>query len=527
MGRSQVLYNRTKGRYKSRSGQPSDDRNQSNNNKATTGGADNNHLPPIRNRKPQPPEPAPQREPPQVAVANTKRRNKYDESILLEPPSRLYKTKPAADDAIGGSIFFDMAGGGSIDIQSMASTLTSSLKVSQRLKVPPHVAQALLHPPPPTTPDMNTTSAHPTMTSTRAVRTVKKTAKEQHPVSFDNTAGGVKEITSMMSVDQSLDASYQNNIPDDRSYSVGTRTRVRVFPDGQVEVRTKNKTEFSNLPAGGSLEDDDHDDDDDEEEESSPSLDHGKSYSASEDDEEEEDYTEDHNRTNEEEYTDHSRIGLESSVEDDDEESTDMERYLVECESSSQTSTSYDTTKPSDSERPSGRRLKSVNTATTTGQEEEEEEEESSHHPKIFLPPKGGALPESESFLEGWLDEAMLSTPDDPAAFSPLSRQPPTIPEHGMVVTDEFSSSVSTISRSTLATGVSSICYTHDSRGKLFDDGSSREEEHNIVQVPKNKKKATKSSSQQPAPTTTTTSSKPITAKKGEDLDAWLDSVIS
>jgi hypothetical protein len=80
------------------------------------------------------------------------------------------------------------------------------------------------------------------------------------------------------------------------------------------------------------------------------------------------------------------------------------------------------------------------------------------------------------------------------------------------------------MSRATLATGISSICYTVDSRGKLFDDGSSREEPI----VPKNKKKAAKSSFQ-PAPTTTTTttSSKPITAKKGEDLDAWLDSVIS
>ena len=123
MGRSQVLYNRTKGRYRQRNGAPG---------RGLTGT-------PQRVTNEGPAENIP---PPQPALPNTKsRRPKIDESILLAEPTTMYVTHhEGADDDI---VF---ASGGMIDIANLAATLTSSMSLAQQLRIPSHVAYQLQNP---------------------------------------------------------------------------------------------------------------------------------------------------------------------------------------------------------------------------------------------------------------------------------------------------------------------------------------------------------------------------------------------
>jgi len=128
MGRSQVLYNRTKGRFRNtnRTGVPGP---------AGRGGAGRGKpgkTVPFDNDHGEQPFPTDD-------TIQKKHKSNLDESILLVEPSIHFVSKESqtVDEY---SIF---AQGGIIDIASMAATLTSSMSLAERLRIPAHVAQQL------------------------------------------------------------------------------------------------------------------------------------------------------------------------------------------------------------------------------------------------------------------------------------------------------------------------------------------------------------------------------------------------
>ena len=149
MGRSQVLYNRTKGRYKNR-GQQSSSSSGNNNNRSSRNPGRGGGASSSRRRHQPPPQP-------EIASAqqqhshSTKRRPKYDESLLLldTHPSRYYaasgsgnnRTGGADDDLVAISIL-STAGGSTIDLPSLAATL-ETMPLSERLKMDKFMAKFL------------------------------------------------------------------------------------------------------------------------------------------------------------------------------------------------------------------------------------------------------------------------------------------------------------------------------------------------------------------------------------------------
>ena len=123
MGRSQVLYNRTKGRNRDRGG------------RGTPGPRRRDQHPPPRA---QPiPDDGRQEQPANKWNASSK----YEESLLLESTSaRYYETSPAPV----GDIEFskNILGSGSLDVQSLSAAL-ATLSLSRRLRIPIHVADAV------------------------------------------------------------------------------------------------------------------------------------------------------------------------------------------------------------------------------------------------------------------------------------------------------------------------------------------------------------------------------------------------
>ena len=155
MGRSQVLYNRTKGRYKNKRGQQSQEQlpqqsSQTTNKGGNAGRGFHRSSRPSAGSIPHQPQPQP------THSNNTGKQHVYrpkiDESVLLNSSSKPFvASTPKPLDEVSGSIFnqgnnaSNSSYNSTIDIQSMAATMSMSLKVSQRLRVPPYVAQALFH----------------------------------------------------------------------------------------------------------------------------------------------------------------------------------------------------------------------------------------------------------------------------------------------------------------------------------------------------------------------------------------------
>lgn len=178
MGRSQVLYNRTKGRYRSRHGVPG--RGGSAEREATTTTyIEPDNLPPTQALP--------------LISSSKSRRPKVDESILLAEPTTNYTSQSQTIPVDEDSLF---AQGGMIDIASMAATLTSSMSLAQRLRIPSHVAYQLQYP---------------------------------NAMLDSNKVKPNKEMPAIEPQDAGRD---------DASYSVA-HTRIRVGADGQVEARPK------------------------------------------------------------------------------------------------------------------------------------------------------------------------------------------------------------------------------------------------------------------------------------------------
>ncbi len=544
MGRSQVLYNRTKGRYRNRNGAPG--RGVSTERATPYDEPTNLQLPG-----------------PQPTLASAKsRRAKIDESILLAEPMTTYAGQSLVVDE--DSMF---AQGGIIDIASMAATLTSSMSLAQRLRIPCHVAYQLQNP--------------NAMLDSRKAKPRKETKIVEDPQPID----------------------------DDASFSVA-HTRLRVGSDGQVEARPKPGL-YNPFSVAESFEDENYAEHVIEKQktairQSEPKAIHTKPPAGLQ--AEESVQNESHNRlsTFDESLDSDARcIRHGKDFDDDDEEEDDRkDRYLAIIDTNDEDehhpqplsaqplpattviSSSFETgysslppqpqmsaatplspvqrtrvPLPAGKEKP-GTRPPKVNTSL-----EKYKQTSTATTPKHANSHQVSVLPvtreeESESYLEGWLDEAMKSSetpipvrhiPVDPIDenqddFSSITG----LPYHG-------GSSVSTLTVSKVGARTSdnstykarnrpymsmtakepqfrlheeeedrrfrtlgSICSsgssvggsTMDSRGQIYDDdGSVQPLKRKPEPPPHSKKKAS--------------SSKKKNEEVGDDLDAWLDSVIS
>jgi hypothetical protein len=140
-----VLYNRTKGRYKNRAQQSNSSSNDNNEGKNAPYRENKNHPGRGRGASGRRQQPPPQQEIPPSQP--TKRRPKYDESLLLldTHQSRYYPSNPtpASDDMVAISIL-NTAGGSTVDLQSMAATL-ETMPLAKRLDIPESMARVLDH----------------------------------------------------------------------------------------------------------------------------------------------------------------------------------------------------------------------------------------------------------------------------------------------------------------------------------------------------------------------------------------------
>ena len=249
MGRSQVLYHLTKGRYRHRhSTHPSNstkttgDKSEENGEKLEEGGGG---VVPVHVQE------AP------VTVATTattttkkkKKKSsrtsaKMEKSLVLfddhPAPTILYADAAAAAATRGEKpqprlpltdddclfVTHDETGT-TIDIANMAATLTSAMSVAQRLRIPSHVAQSLL------------------------------LVSHSHAMGMPATAAPITAADA--------DGS------DDASFSVA-HTRIRVGPDGQVEARPKPGHYENPLAAADSSDHDDNQQQQEEEKENQPAT---------------------------------------------------------------------------------------------------------------------------------------------------------------------------------------------------------------------------------------------------------------
>jgi hypothetical protein len=296
MGRSQVLYNRTKGRYKNR-GQQTQQQQQPQGN-ATAGPTASGRDPPLnpgRGRG------GPGRGGSGVRYGGTpaessdtavrtvpKRRPKYDESILLlnTDQPRYYSSTPKATDGLAISILDTASGGSSIDLNSMAATLTS-LSLAKRLRLPSHLADdSFLEPPPAKIKSITIDKMDMEIEEILTKKSADQNGQDDDESDDDDNAPEVQAsrrdedssiesdtrsarftrsamIASPGSVassprkkgskrENTIDVSNEDAISnpcsptsifsDEHSYSVGTRTRVRILENGEVEVRQKGST---------------------------------------------------------------------------------------------------------------------------------------------------------------------------------------------------------------------------------------------------------------------------------------------
>ena len=282
MGRSQVLYNRTKGRYKNRGGHQHQDgaRGGGGRDPVNPGrgpGPSSRHGPTAtatpsphsRNQLQQRHKsPSAQRNAfgpsPQPQPSTQRRRPKLDESVLLMDQPRIHASRfPTPYDDTAFSLL--ESGGSSVDVPSMAATL-STLALSRRLRVPPHISAALLQ-------SQNLRHAHSEIAVAKSndsafVDDEASSIQSSHvasprsassPISPPHTKATIDAPQSKLSraslpkhtepaIKAQGDSSLHNSgsltvrsygtTAADRSFSIGD-TRVRVLQNGQVEVREK------------------------------------------------------------------------------------------------------------------------------------------------------------------------------------------------------------------------------------------------------------------------------------------------
>ena len=569
MGRSQVLYNRTKGRYKNRGAAQgsTDDKGggggrgrEPNPGRGGDGrGRTNHHL--------QQPDPQPQ------ATVPTKQRRtpKYDESMLLEPPSRIYKTTNVADDIEMSTI----GGSGSIDIRSMAAAFTTSLTLSQRLHIPKHIAQVLTGGEDETTSESRRRDDDQQLSPVQRIkqRQAMKASVLKSPPSSPKL--GQEETVSRYASAEDDEEDNQNAIHVVDSFSVDTRrpTKVRVDADGQVEVRNRTsrhqRTAIGETQASVAAKNDDVTDDIDAmiftndsgvtSEAASPVVeDRYMALGAGDNDDD---------QVVESFYNKPSGAGKPSlaiattNLSEDDDVIEDEQRDYF----------------PHDAISPVGN--KDLPTPTHANHSKyspyHNDQKQQPSKPKKTSSTnkkKGARIPkiqETESMLDDWLDRAMMSQSQDHGDNTfpslPKSVITPTQNDNDMdrdiiaISKDEEeglddaytyvtgdTSTVSSLTRSTLTqsfadTTTGSRCYTLDSRGKLFEDGLDGDDEEYLEGITEQEessgdryasttnKQATSGTNTKKSSSTSkgTAASKKPKLKQEEELDDWLDSVIS
>ena len=129
MGRSQVLYNRTKGRYRNRI------RNQHQQREQTSSTGNEETL--VRNED----NVAKKTERKQSSASKSSSKlNEASLAMLVQSSNYYYDDLSTSESRDAASAFMENS---SLDITSLATTLTRCISVSERLKIPKHVAQAI------------------------------------------------------------------------------------------------------------------------------------------------------------------------------------------------------------------------------------------------------------------------------------------------------------------------------------------------------------------------------------------------
>lgn len=531
MGRSQVLYNRTKGRYRQRNGAPG---------RGLTGAPPRvSNESPHENNIP----------PPQPAFNTAKsRRPKIDESVLLAEPTSMYVTHQEGFD---DDIVF--ASGGMIDIANLAATLTSSMSLAQQLRIPSHVAYQLQRP-----------------NDMQELKSVK--SKNEMSVETSN---------------------------DDASFSVA-QTRLRVDADGQVEARPKPGL-YGPLVLVESIKEDEYIEDSSlhqdtheqsrtmgalrpihsENHESVPTFDdsvepesrrirHGNEFD--EDDDDEDDDDESHGR-------DRYMALIESNLDDSDEfyGETSLDQLPPPTGTTPKNHT-FEAGHAPASSRPEFPAPYSVPQVQSPREATQSSSEKSAKRkPKIdtsigniqraaMVQPSAptpkhsnnnqGSISrsnrpnESESYLEGWLEEA-LESEEAPLPIHQISVRPVVdnhddyssitdLPHHG-------GSSISSITFSKVGTRTTDKT-PHYTRNRIHNDddrrfsllggitssgssggGSTMDSRGQVYEDDGSVQPLTATRKHQPSPHAKTkpSSSKTKVEAGGDDLDAWLDSVIA
>ena len=420
MGRSQVLYNRTKGRHRNRGGQQQQQQQQQN----KSGGRGFSRAP--RNQGVHQEQQQQQRQ--QQTSQQTKARAyrpKLDENLVLQMGSvRSYapsSSKPIDEDS--GSIF-DVSAGSSIDIDSMAATMTTTLQISQRLRIPQHVAQVLLR--------------------------------------SGELQGRAKEESSVA-------------IQDAMSYSVDDN-KVRVASDGQVEVTKKPSLSKSSFMMSLSTNREEYDDD-------NQSISHRDRYLVT--------------------------TEIEGGHVSDGQSKSSRDKYSMAEEEGNENTDQVVNPPAVVKESKVFSRPKLLPTQhAIPSSSKERTPRHANYIPNLPRAPSG--IQETDSDLDRWLDNAMLTTEEDQTV---LPGFPSNIDDEGLTLAVP-SASMSTITRS-----------TRDSR-------SYERRAAALPSVAELPSVATKKGTIQPPVLTAPKRRGKKKAKQqntggGEDLDTWLDSVIS
>lgn len=522
MGRSQVLYNRTKGRYRQRNG--AQGRGSSTTPQHVASESPHENLPP-----------------PQPSLNTAKsRRPKIDESILLAEPTTMYVTH---HEGVDDDIVF--ASGGMIDIANLAATLTTSMSLAQQLRIPSHVAYQL---------------------QTPNVTLELKTVKSKNDMSVETSN-------------------------DDASFSVA-HTRLRVDADGQVEARPKPGL-YNPLVLVESIKEDEYIEDSsrhnnnihqrhEENQESVPTFDdslepesrlirHGNDFDEGDEDEDEDEDDESHG-------PDRYMALVDSTLDDSDEfyGVTSLDQSRPPTGTVATNRTTFQAGYPPASSRPEvtapysvpqvqsprgappssidrvAKRQPKIDTSigntkrTAVAQPSAPTPKHSNNNPGSTA--RSNQPKETESFLEGWLEEALKSE-EPPLPISQISVRPvgdnhddyssiTDLPHHG-------GSSISSITFSKVGTRTDKASYY--TRNRLYNDddrrfsalggiissgssgggGSTMDSRGQIYEDDGSAQPLTRKHQPSPHAKSKPSSSKSKVDASGEDLDAWLDSVIA